>query len=76
MDLRQIDEFKSLDSEVGHGYTSRFTNHLKAFMYSIYINSIKIYTKANSHNKFNQNQNNIANIRQIEDVSKLKISDI
>ena len=56
MGLRQFDEFKSSDSEVGHVHTSRFTNHLGVPMHSFDSNYIMIYTSAHNRNKFNQNQ--------------------
>ena len=65
MDPRDIDENKSSDLEFSRYHNLDFTNHQKQPRIRIMI-----YAGLNDR-IFNQNQNNTADIRQIEDVVNL-----
>ena len=66
MESREIDECKPSDSEFKIEETIKSTNNLKTAMYSYNWKSILIYTSANDHKIFNQNQNTMTDAQTNE----------
>ena len=76
MESREIDRYKSSDSEFKIEDTIKSTINLKIAMYSYDWKSILIYTSVNDHKIFNQNQNTMTDAQTNEAESRLKTIDI
>ena len=76
MESREIDEYKSSESEFKIEDIIKSTNNLKTVMYSYDEKSILIYTNANDHKIFNQNQNTMTDAHANKAESRLNIIDI
>ena len=76
MESREIDEYKSSDSEFKIEDSIKSTNYLKTAMYSYDWKSILIYTSVNNHKIFNQNQSTMTDAQKNDTESRLKTIDI